>query len=105
MLATDVAYYIVRKGVPFRETHHISDRCVALSEKTDIPMNDLSYEQLKTVNERPRADCRSAGFPGITWVYSGEERKDKNSARHNGYDLGPPGQSRVLFYMVNGSEF
>jgi argininosuccinate lyase len=26
MLATDLADYLVRKGVPFRETHHI--RCV-----------------------------------------------------------------------------
>ncbi|KAK9414786.1 putative L-Aspartase-like protein [Seiridium unicorne] len=24
MLATDIADYLVRKGVPFRETHHIS---------------------------------------------------------------------------------
>ncbi|KAK2027753.1 argininosuccinate lyase [Colletotrichum zoysiae] len=56
MLATDVADYLVRKGVPFRETHHISGRCVALSEKTDIPMNELSYEQLKAVDERFEAD-------------------------------------------------
>ena len=26
MLATDLAEYLVRKGVPFRETHHISGR-------------------------------------------------------------------------------
>lgn len=39
MLATDVADYlpVVRKGVPFRETHHISGRCVALSEQTGKP--------------------------------------------------------------------
>merc|ERR1712000_75835 len=32
MLATDLADYLVRKGVPFRETHHISGRVVALAE-------------------------------------------------------------------------
>lgn len=52
MLATDVADYLVRKGVPFRETHHISGRCVALSEQTGIPMNELSYEQMKSIDER-----------------------------------------------------
>ena len=52
MLATDLADYLVRKGVPFRETHHISGRCVALSEQTGIPMNELSYEQFKGVDER-----------------------------------------------------
>ncbi|KAK6222067.1 argininosuccinate lyase [Colletotrichum tabaci] len=56
MLATDVAYYIVRKDVLFREMNHISGRCIVLSERTGITMNDLSYEQLKTVNERFEED-------------------------------------------------
>ncbi|KAL3295483.1 argininosuccinate lyase [Colletotrichum asianum] len=56
MLATDLADYLVRKGVPFRETHRISGRCVALSEKTGIPMNELSYERLKSVDARFEED-------------------------------------------------
>ena len=32
MLATDLAEYLVRKGVPFRETHHISGAAVKLAE-------------------------------------------------------------------------
>ncbi|KAI1337572.1 L-Aspartase-like protein [Xylariaceae sp. FL0016] len=56
MLATDIADYLVRKGVPFRETHHISGRVVALSEKTGTPMNELSYEQLKGVDARFEKD-------------------------------------------------
>ncbi|KAK5662130.1 hypothetical protein OQA88_8035 [Cercophora sp. LCS_1] len=56
MLATDLADYLVRKGVPFRETHHISGRCVALSEQTGTPMNELSYEQLKGVDARFEQD-------------------------------------------------
>jgi argininosuccinate lyase len=56
MLATDVADYLVRKGVPFRETHHISGRCVALSEQTGTPMNELTYEQLKGIDARFEKD-------------------------------------------------
>lgn len=52
MLATDLADYLVRKGVPFRETHHISGRVVALSEQTNIPMDQLTYEQLQSVDTR-----------------------------------------------------
>lgn len=52
MLATDLADYLVRKGVPFRETHHISGECVALSEKTGTPMNELTFEQLQSVDAR-----------------------------------------------------
>ncbi|KAB5585115.1 argininosuccinate lyase C-terminal-domain-containing protein [Coniochaeta sp. 2T2.1] len=56
MLATDVADYLVRKGVPFRETHHISGRCVGLSEQTGTPMNELSYQQLKGIDARFEED-------------------------------------------------
>jgi len=59
MLATDLADYLVRKGVPFRETHHISGQCVALSENTGTPMNELSYDQLKGVDSRFEKDVSS----------------------------------------------
>lgn len=52
MLATDLADYLVRKGVPFRETHHISGRVVALAEKEGVPMDKLSKEQLRGVDSR-----------------------------------------------------
>lgn len=59
MLATDVADYLVLKGVPFRETHHISGRVVALSEKTGTPMNELTYEQMRSVDERFEEDIKA----------------------------------------------
>jgi argininosuccinate lyase len=52
MLATDLADYLVRKGVPFRETHHISGRVVALAEKEGKPMDQLSKQQLQGVDNR-----------------------------------------------------
>lgn len=52
MLATEIADYLVRKGVPFREGHHISGRVVALAEKQNVPMDTLSLEQLQTVDAR-----------------------------------------------------
>lgn len=39
MLATDLADYLVRKGVPFRETHHISGRAVAMTESKVCSIN------------------------------------------------------------------
>ena len=52
LLATDLAEYLVRKGVPFRETHHISGQCVALAEKKGVPMDQLSFEELHGVDSR-----------------------------------------------------
>jgi argininosuccinate lyase len=52
MLATDLADYLVRKGVPFRETHHISGRVVAAAEKKGVPMDKLSLKELQGVDPR-----------------------------------------------------
>ena len=59
MLATDLADYLVRKGVPFRETHHISGQVVALAEKEGTPMDKLSFEQLKGVHARFEKDVET----------------------------------------------
>ena len=56
MLATDLADYLVRKGVPFRETHHISGQVVALAEKEGKPMDQLGFEQLQGVDGRFEKD-------------------------------------------------
>ncbi|EXJ62964.1 argininosuccinate lyase [Cladophialophora yegresii CBS 114405] len=60
MLATDLADYLVRKGVPFRETHHISGRVVALAEKEGVPMDRLSLQQLQGVDKRFGDDVMQA---------------------------------------------
>ncbi|KAI3396856.1 hypothetical protein diail_11628 [Diaporthe ilicicola] len=56
ILATDVADYLVRKGVPFRKMYHISGQYVALSEQTGTPINELIYKQMKGVDARFEED-------------------------------------------------
>jgi len=56
MLATDLADYLVRKGVPFRETHHISGACVRLAEETDTSIDKLTLEQLQKIDPRFEED-------------------------------------------------
>ncbi|ODV78321.1 argininosuccinate lyase [Suhomyces tanzawaensis NRRL Y-17324] len=59
MLATDLADYLVRKGVPFRETHHISGECVRVAEDLKLEgIDKLSYEQLKKIDERFNEDVK-----------------------------------------------
>ncbi|OWF44901.1 argininosuccinate lyase-like [Mizuhopecten yessoensis] len=50
MLATDIAYYLVRKGVPFRQAHGLSGTCVAMAETKQCPLSDLTLEDLKSVS-------------------------------------------------------
>lgn len=56
MLATDLADYLVRKGVPFRETHHISGACVRLAEETEVSIDTLTLEQLQKIDSRFEED-------------------------------------------------
>jgi argininosuccinate lyase len=56
MLATDLADYLVRKGIPFRETHHISGRAVALAEARQCQLNQLSLEDFRSLNAKFEAD-------------------------------------------------
>ena len=50
MLATDLAEYLVRKGVPFRETHHISGAAVKMAEDKGCELSDLTGEELRTIH-------------------------------------------------------
>ena len=58
MLATELADYLVRKGVPFRETHHISGRVVALAEKMGKGMDELGVQELQGVDGRFGEDVK-----------------------------------------------
>mmetsp|Transcript_18227 Transcript_18227/g.39731 ORF Transcript_18227/g.39731 Transcript_18227/m.39731 type:complete len:472 (+) Transcript_18227:146-1561(+) len=56
MLATDLADYLVRKGVPFRETHHISGAVVRLGEEKKVSIDTLSLEELQKIDARFESD-------------------------------------------------
>ncbi|XP_071789938.1 argininosuccinate lyase-like [Asterias amurensis] len=59
MLATDLAYYLVRKGIPFRDAHGLSGGVVALAEKKQCPLPQLTVEDLKTVSPAFEDDVSS----------------------------------------------
>jgi argininosuccinate lyase len=52
LTATDLADYLVKKGIPFREAHHITGRAVALAESKGVDLSDLSLDELKNIDER-----------------------------------------------------
>uniref|UniRef100_A0A8C0UAZ8 Argininosuccinate lyase n=1 Tax=Cyanistes caeruleus TaxID=156563 RepID=A0A8C0UAZ8_CYACU len=50
MLATDLALYLVRKGMPFRQAHVASGKAVQLAETKGITINNLSLEELQNIS-------------------------------------------------------
>lgn len=56
LLATDVVDYLVKKGVPFRKAHHVVGALVSLSEKLNVPLNELPYHEVAQVHEALHPD-------------------------------------------------
>jgi len=52
MLATEVADYLVTRGVPFREAHTITGRLVRAALDQGRELTDFSLEELRTFSER-----------------------------------------------------
>ena len=50
LLATDLADYLVKKGMPFRKAHHVVGAVVALAEKSGNALNELTLAELQSVN-------------------------------------------------------
>jgi argininosuccinate lyase len=51
LLATDLADYLVRKGMAFRPAHHVVGAVVALAEKTGKTLDRLTLMELQSVDK------------------------------------------------------
>ncbi len=49
-LATDIAEWLVREGVPFRSAHEIAGSCVRAAEERGVELWDLSDEELANID-------------------------------------------------------
>jgi argininosuccinate lyase len=58
-LATDVAEWLVRRGVPFREAHEIAGVCVQECEKRGIDLAELSDDDLRAISPHLSPEVRA----------------------------------------------
>ena len=49
LLATDVAEYLVRRGVPFRESHHLVGQAVRRAEELGVSLKHLSLAEYQAI--------------------------------------------------------
>jgi argininosuccinate lyase len=68
--ATDIAEYLVRKGVPFREAHEITGRIVLHCIKKNIGLHELDLKELKAFSQAISRDI----FPCLEPAASVRER-------------------------------
>ena len=58
--ATDVADYLAKKGMPFREAHAVVGRLVLMCEQQGIGLEDLTLDQLKSASDLFEEDIAGA---------------------------------------------
>ena len=50
LLATDLADYLVKRDVPFREAHHLVGRAVLLTEQRGVPLSGLTIDDYRSIS-------------------------------------------------------
>ncbi|MDA3860440.1 MAG: argininosuccinate lyase [Melioribacteraceae bacterium] len=50
LFATELAEWLVIKGVPFRESHHIVGEVVKIAEENNVKLHQLTLEQLQNIH-------------------------------------------------------
>jgi argininosuccinate lyase len=58
-LATDVAEWLVRQGVPFRVAHEVAGACVRRCEELGVELADLTDEQLAEISDHLTPEVRT----------------------------------------------
>jgi argininosuccinate lyase len=73
VLGTEVADYLVKKGVSFRQTHHLAGAVIKRAEDRGTMIDKLSLEDLKSISESFEDD--------IVTVFDFENCVEKRSSR------------------------
>lgn len=60
LLATDLAEYLVRKGVSFRRAHEIVGQVLARAEEKGVPFDEIPLSELRSLSPEFDADVSSA---------------------------------------------
>ena len=68
MLSTDLSDHLVRKGVPFREAHHVAGSVVKEGETRGCSLDALTPQDLRNIHPLFGDDAASSG-PGGMWDY------------------------------------
>lgn len=70
LLATDLADYLVRRGVPFRTTHEVVGRLVRKSEDSGVSLSELPLDAMKAEHEAFEQDVAEV----FDWFRSADAR-------------------------------
>jgi len=89
LLATDLAHYLVAKGVPFRAAHHAVGAVVKLAEKNSVRLDQLPLRRCR----------RSTAAFGADWA--GVFNLGRAMAKRAGTGMPGPAQMKRQFAALD----
>mgnify|MGYP005838381901 FL=1 len=91
LLATDLADYLVRKGMPFRQSHHVVGQAVRRAEELGLPLHRLPLAELQAISPLFAADVEAV------WEYERSvERRDSPGGTARAAVLAQIAQAQAL---------
>jgi len=61
--ATDLADWLVRRGLPFREAHHATGKIVAAAEQAGVPLHRFPLAEMRAIEPRIEAEALAVLTP------------------------------------------
>jgi argininosuccinate lyase len=86
LLATDLADYLVRKGMPFRQAHHVVGVVVAAAERAGKQLNEMDVAALQKIDRTFSAD--------VTTIF------DLQAAMARRHMIGSPGTKQLASQLA-----
>ncbi len=99
LLATDLADYLVKRGVPFRESHEVIGTLVRISEVERIPLHELPAERYREVHPAFEADVLEV----FDWERSVASRKSRGGTAPNSVEAQMERARKVLAAVQGGA--
>lgn len=63
LMATDLAEWLVKQGVPFRDAHHRVGKLVGYCRKNNVPLNKISLDEMRSCVPEATEECLSLWEP------------------------------------------
>lgn len=92
LLATDLADYLVRRGVPFRESHEVVGRLVRRAEEAGSSLAELELQAFRDEHEAFEEDVRDV----FDWAASADAREAPGGTSRNAVEAQLAEAARIM---------
>jgi len=100
--ATDLADYLVKKGLPFRDAHEAVAQAVRFAEQRGCDLGDISIAELRQFFNAHRRRCVSSAVAGRLARQPQPHRRNRTESGSGGYRQGAQQSRQIIPFGIRG---